>query len=63
MSKNQVTVFTLGGPDTPSVRIDNPDPSMNVYSSYSGKQLDGIPTYGTRTDDPTGRNLFYHGGN
>ena len=63
MSKKQsksIPCFTTGNIGVPSTKF-TPNENTVFISAYTGKILDGRPTFTTKTDDPTGKNPTYHG--
>lgn len=61
MSSKKVPIHTTGNNGVASVKII-PNNDTEYFSAYTGKKLDTHPTYGTKTDDPTGKNKTFHGG-
>lgn len=55
-----VPINTLGAPNIASTPFV-PNQRTTYFSAYTGVQIPR-PSYGTPTDDPTGRNVTYHGG-
>lgn len=61
MSSNKIPVYTTGNDGVPSVKF-TPNNDTQYFSAYTGKKLDGQPTFNTKTDDPSGKNKTFHGG-
>lgn len=55
-----IPINTVGAPGVPSTPFV-PNQDTTYFSVYSGVQIPR-PSYGTPTDDQTGKNKVYHGG-
>ena len=62
MIYNYIPIFTTGNVGEPSIKVKQHKIVKPVFvSTYTGKILPNHPTYETPTDDPTGKNITYHG--
>ena len=60
MSRKEIPIYTVGDIGEPSVKV-TPNKDTVYVSAYTGAILASRPTFKTPTDDPTGKNIFYHG--
>lgn len=58
-----VPVYIMDDLNKSAVNKLSPDVANTklIYSGYTGKRLESLPTYNTLADDPKNINLFYHG--